>query len=274
VDEERFLKACRMRDEGRFLEAYQEFVTIATTTQDQIERGGILMNAAIALSASGQYEEAWKQLSAARSIGLGSDVSGSPATTDKDEHRIRLEVELDFEEADLFWAEGKGQDALARFNRFLSKHSTTLRKPDFRNSYEAARARKAFVLADLGRWCDALPLLEEAQSFAVLKEGIAFYLGHCYLAAGRYERAEDKLIQALSLGLPKSLEYRAHCELGITWYNLGDYSKAKQELQKGAREADSKYLSDSEIWKWLEAVSRRMGLNDEAEEYARRARPS
>jgi tetratricopeptide (TPR) repeat protein len=100
-------------------------------------------------------------------------------------------------------------------------------------------------------------------------------LGHCYLAANDYIRAEEKLIEALRLGgLPNSLDYRAHCELGVTYYNLRDYAKAKAEFEKSARLAVPSFIKEWEIWKWLQLTCRALGLKAEAEQYARMANPS
>jgi tetratricopeptide (TPR) repeat protein len=75
----------------------------------------------------------------------------------------------------------------------------------------------------------------------------------------------------LNLGaLPIWLEYRAHFELGTTYYHLKDYEKAKHELEKAAEQADAgdfirelDYVKQSDIWKWLEMTSRVLGLQAE-----------
>jgi tetratricopeptide (TPR) repeat protein len=99
-------------------------------------------------------------------------------------------------------------------------------------------------------------------------------LGHCYLEAADYHGAEKKLTEAIKLGLPSHLEYQAHCELGVTYYHLENYSKAKEEFEKGAEKGDPGYIKQSQVWKWLEMTCRALGLKAEAEHYARMARPS
>jgi tetratricopeptide (TPR) repeat protein len=136
------------------------------------------------------------------------------------------------------------------------------------------QANRAFLLADLGRWKEALPILEEAEKFQNFKEGIAFYLGHCYLSADDYVRAEEKLVEALRLGLPQNLQYRAHCELGMVYASLGNYIQAKAELESCAEKANTGYIKQAQLWKRLQAVCRALGLKDEVERYARLAMPS
>ncbi len=136
------------------------------------------------------------------------------------------------------------------------------------------QANRAFLLADLGPWKESLSILEEAGKFQNFKEEIAFYLGHCYLSAHDYVRAEEKLIEALRLGLPQNLEYRAHCELGMVYASLGNYIQAKSEFESCAEKANTGYIKQAQLWKRLQAVCRALGLKDEVERYARLAMPS
>jgi tetratricopeptide (TPR) repeat protein len=173
--------------------------------------------------------------------------------------------------------------ALNQFDAALKKHrlDAALKKDSLapkdlhsRDFYESIQIRRAFILADLGRWKEALPILEGLTSTQEYKEGIAFYLGHCYVESGDYYRAEEKLTEALKLGLPSHLEYCAHCELGTTYYHLENYSRAKEEFERGAKQADATYIKKSQVWKWLEMTCRALGLKAEAEQYARMANPS
>jgi len=95
--------------------------------------------------------------------------------------------------------------------------------------------RRAFILADLGRWKEALPLLKGIESPREYKEGVAFYLGYCYASAGEYSKAKPCLIEALNLGLPPRLESWnivpiLNSELS-TWHKAGSH-----ELKSSSRE--------------------------------------
>jgi tetratricopeptide (TPR) repeat protein len=271
MDEQRFLNACRLRDEGRLIEACSEFVQIAESTGDPLDKAGVLLHVAHTLVTSGEYEGATAKLSAVRAL-----MEDYPLPTpDGDERFVALELFLDFEEANLFWLRGEDpKGALKRFEAALRKYTPPLKEPRSRDFCEGLQIRCAFVLADIGRWKEALPILEGITSPQEYEEGVAFYLGHCYVEADDYHRAEEKLTEALKLGLPSHLEYRAHCELGRTYYYLENYSIAKEEFEKGAQKADPSYLKQSQIWKWLEITCRALGLPAEAEQYARMAKPS
>jgi tetratricopeptide (TPR) repeat protein len=271
MDEKRLLKACELVDKGKYSEAHNEFIQLAEHTPDPLEKAWPLIYAANTLQTLGQQEAATIQLSAARTL----IEKHRPSMSVRDEKFEAVEFFLDFEDANLLWLRrGNKQATLNRFDAALKKHKLVLKDPGSRSLHEAIQIRRAFILADLGRWKEALPILEEIESPQEYREGIAFYLGHCYLAGDEYERAKDKLTEALKLGLPISLEYRAYCELGMAYYNLKDYAKAKQEFEKGAEHADADYINQSQIWKWLEVTCRALGLHAEAELYVCMARPS
>ncbi len=272
-DDEKLLHACRLRDEGEFCAAKREFMEIAERTDDSITRASALLFNIPVLAALGEFELAADHIAAVARI-LERERETGPHTDGAGQQLRFLEVDLDMEDAYLAWADGRSQEAATKFSRLLDKHSEKLRKPEFRLGREIAKARYAFVLADLGRWQEALPILKEAESFESFQEGVAFYLGHCYFAAADYVLATEKLTKALSLGLPDNLKYRALCELGMTCYQLGDYTQAKEYLEKGAAMADKTYINKSQIWKWLELASRNLGQKEEAEYYSQLARPS
>src|SRR5205823_6329492 len=271
MNEKRLLKACELVEKGKYSEAHSEFVQLAENTQDALEKAWPLIYAANTLQTLGQQEAATVQLSAARDL----IEKHRPSVSARKEKFAAVECFLDFEDANLLWLRGGNREAaLNRFDATLKKHKLALKDPRSHTLHEAIQIRRAFILADLGRWKEALPILDGIKSLQEYREGIAFYLGHCYLAGDEYEKAKDKLSEALELGLPMSLEYRAHCELGMTYYNLKDYAKAKLELEKGAEHADANYIKQSHIWNWLEMACRSLGLQAEAEVYFCMARPS
>jgi len=202
MDEKRLLHACELVDAGKLAEAYDEFVQLAENTPDPIEKAWPLIYAANTLQTLGQEEAATAQLSAARAL-IETHRPSNPATN---EMFAAAESFLDFEDANLSWLRGDNLEAaLNKFDAALTKHRSALKDPRARGLYEAIQIRRAFILADLGRWKESLPVLEEIKSPQEYVEGIAFYLGHCYLAAHDYIKAEQKLTEALSLGgLPLS----------------------------------------------------------------------
>jgi tetratricopeptide (TPR) repeat protein len=279
MDEPKFLKACHLRDSGELAEAYREFIDVAEGASDPLDKAGALLYACNALEMAGRIEEAISTLTEAQAL-----MENCRHESGVKEKREGFELFLDYEAANLLWLRGKSlQAALDKFEAaikkhhlgaLVNKHNLTSKEAFTHSFYESIQIRRAFILADLGRWKEAMPILENIESPQEYKEGIAFYLGHCYLHAHDYNKAVNYLTQALKLGLPKSLEYRAYCESGMSFYRLGEYARAKMEFEKCARIGDAKYIKESQIWKWLEYACRALGLKSEAEEYARMQNPS
>jgi tetratricopeptide (TPR) repeat protein len=271
MDEEHLERACELVDQQRYVEAYDEFMLLAENTADPVEKAWALLYAVNTLQTLGREEAATSQLSAVRKL----IERHRPPSSAIDEKFAAAEAFLDFIDANLVWLRSGGTEAaLARFDGVLYKHEKALKDRRAREFCEGIQIRRAFILADLGRWKEAMPLLEGIKSPQEYKEGVAFYLGHCYSSANDYGRAVDCLTQALKLGLPKPLEYKAHCELGAASYHLGEYAQARAELQMGAQMADAQYIEESQIWRWLELTCLALGLKSEAEEYAHMQNPS
>lgn len=273
MDDSRFLNACKLRGEGKYREASHEFLQLAETEADPLDKAGALLYAANALEISGQLEAASSKLSEAQA----SLVEGYPHPA-ADEKLEALELFLDYQVANLLWLRGgNAESALAKFEAATKKHKLeTSRKGDnltgkdayLRDFHDSIQMRRAFILADLGRWKEAFPVLKGIESPREYKEGVAFYLGHCYVSAGEHSKAKPYLIEALNLGLPPRLEYRAHFELGIVYMAQGGFARAKIEFEKTLQTADADYLKGSSICKRLEICCRQLGLQAEAEQYS------
>src|SRR5712664_3240202 len=266
MDDKRLLRASNLRDEGRFKEAITEFTRLAEDTPDPIDKAGILLNAATTLRALGECDLARSKLDAVRELVPPSQ--GACSNIESDSRSVFLTISVEIEEADICRVEGNKKEALAKLDDLMSRCCHKLQEPDFRGSYENIQTLRGFLLVDLGRWNEALPILEEAQSFEEPKALIDFYLGYCYVAAHEHAKGRDRLLNALRSGLPHQLEFRAHCALGKAYHKLEYYAQAKLEFEKCIETADTSYIWEHEIWRWLEITCRHLGLKDEAEKYA------
>jgi tetratricopeptide (TPR) repeat protein len=239
-------------------------------TVDPIDRAGALLNVAATLTALGEYDLAKRQLDVVRLLTASSNSLSS--TQVPEERVLELQLEIEVVHADIInGGENKKEEALTTLSVLLEKHQSM--KSNFRNVYQMIQTRRGFILADLGRWRDALPILEEADSFEKPRELISFYLGHACVATGNYAKGKEKLVAALTLGLPPHFEFRAHCALGEAYYMLRAYLQAKLELEKCAEAANPSYIKQANLWEWLRATCMQLGLTDEAARYAQMARP-
>jgi hypothetical protein len=71
TDSQSLDKACALREEGNFREAYALFMFAANLTENLLERAGILLNAATNLTQSDEQERSRNQLKQIREL-LGS----------------------------------------------------------------------------------------------------------------------------------------------------------------------------------------------------------
>jgi uncharacterized protein HemY len=132
----------------------------------------------------------------------------------------------------------------------------------------------AYFLVDLGRSEKAIPLLEEAKGRRNDDTIFLFYLGHSYFRAKRWSEAQEKLERALALGPRPGIAFQAHGSLGMLFYEVGDYQRAKEELETCAKSAAPDYIKQAHIWEWLEYTCVCLGLREEAQRYGQQARPS
>jgi hypothetical protein len=68
MDETKFLNACKLRDEQKFTEACDEFIQLAESETEPLDKAGASLYAANTLEISGQVEAAMGKLSEAQAL--------------------------------------------------------------------------------------------------------------------------------------------------------------------------------------------------------------
>jgi tetratricopeptide (TPR) repeat protein len=268
-----FKQALTLRDQGKFKESADLLLSLAIATDDLFEKAGMLLNLTDTLKAAGTLDLARTQLNAARELLIfpPNTVLGNA----DDENRRMLLIWAELEDASIVGADEKLQkEALASLNKTLADHQSELCRPNFAEIYQAVQRDRGFLLTNLGSFAEALPILEEVDSADPHDRWTLFYLGFCYSCTGKFPDAQRKLEEAIRLGLTPDYEGRARCALGASYYELGDYARAKSELEQGVKTASPRYVKKSGIWKWLEYTCVSLGLKAEAEHYRRLARSS
>src|SRR5215471_13240971 len=107
TNEQRFLKACKLRDEGNFREASDEFSELAELANNPIDKAEALLYGAKALELAGQHGPAIVKLKVVRAL-LESISTPEPEVEDK---LTVLKLFLDFEDANLCWLQGDNSTA-------------------------------------------------------------------------------------------------------------------------------------------------------------------
>jgi tetratricopeptide (TPR) repeat protein len=229
-------------------------------------KAGMLLYVAHAFKEMGQFHLAGNQLEVVR--GLLHPPSNIGLSSADEATRRQLLIGMELEDARISAGEQKLQEAVDKLDLLIAKHRSDLVDRNFAEIYQTVRRDRAFLLADMGRFEDALPELEDLDSREPHDRWILFNLGYCYRCIGRYFDAQRKLEEAIRAGLNPDFEGRAHCALGASCYELGEYARAKIELEIGVRTASPRYIKGSRIWRLLEYTCISLGLKAEADYYA------
>jgi len=264
--------AYALRDKGEYKKALDIFVGIADQQENPLERAGMLLNIVNTLPNSGQLELAKTQLESVRSL-LSSSLARDSDHPYPRYHRY-LTILADLEDARICEAEGKFNDAINKIDRLRTDYKVDLLKTQFQGLYWAIERERGFALAHIGSTEAALRILEQVDRADPHDRFTLYYLASCYSYAERYAEARAKIEESIALGLPPDWAGRAHFRLGAACYQLQDYKQAKVELEAAVKTAAPQFIRHEEIWRWLQYTCISLGLKDEAEHYAKLARPS
>jgi tetratricopeptide (TPR) repeat protein len=154
-----FDKAMALRDEGKYKEAADLFLDLAKSTDNLFQKAGMLLNATHSLKGAGRLDLARNQLDAVRELVSFSPDAALGAVDVGNSRKLLIGIEL--EDARIFAAEKKLEEALAKLNSILTDHRSELHQHSFAEIYQAVQRDRAFLLTDLGYCEEALPILED-----------------------------------------------------------------------------------------------------------------
>lgn len=265
-------RACALREEGKFREAYGLFMLAANQTDNALKKACILLNAATNLTQSHEQERSRNHLNQIREL-LGT-LNPSTLSQDEQDEFIHVAVGIEIEEAEVLVTEGKIEAAIEQLAATLEKFKAEIKEPRRIPIYDEINTRRAYILADLELFDEAIPRLEESEHRRNDDSIFLFYLGACYYRAKRFGEAQQKLERSLSLGPRRGIAFQAHATLGQVFYETGDYLRAKKQLETSASLAPPDYIKHAQLWKWLEYTCISLGLKEDARRYGQLARPS
>lgn len=265
-------RAIALRDKGEYKEALDIFVSLADKQEGLLEKAGMLLNVVNTLPNAGQVELAKTQLDSVRS--LLSSSGGCDADHLYPRYHRYLTIAADLEDARISEAEGKFKDTIDKIDRLRTEFKADLQDAEFQELHWAIERERGFALAHMGSNEAALQILEQVDRADPHDRFTLYYLATCYSYAKRCEEARAKIEESIALGLPPDRAGRAHFTLGAACYRLQDYKQAKAELEAAVTTAPPEFTRHKEIWRWLQYTCISLGLKDEAEHYAKLARPS
>lgn len=263
--------AYALRDKGKYKEALDIFVGIADKQEHLLEKAGMLLNIVNTLPSTCQVALAKTQLDNVRS--LLSSSGACDADHPYPRYHRYLTMAADLEGARISEAEGKFKDAIDKIDRLRTEFKADLQEAQFQEFHWAIERERGFALVHVGSPEAALLILEQVDRADPHDRFTLFYLAACYSYAKRYAEARAKIEESIALGLPPDWAGRAHFHLGAACYRLQDYKQARVELETAVKTAPPDFIRHEQIWRWLQYTCIGLGLKDEAEHYAKLARP-
>lgn len=265
AENQAFTEVCKKFEEGNRQEALRDLRSLIARVQDPVDKSGFLYHEVITLLELGQIQLASKRLNELKRI--SSSAIGSPPDVAYADSRTSLAVLVSFSEAKVLIEQGYKQEALKLLDVVASRYPKQLGLEALREINGEVLLLRGILRADVDQWIESEPFLEAASPPDWLKSLRLYYLGHCYFKLDKLPQAIAKLREALDLGMASAWQSRAHYILGLIHFKLSEFQAAKEEFQQCLKTGDTAYLRTTKIWDWLESVSRRLGLDDDAERY-------
>jgi tetratricopeptide (TPR) repeat protein len=187
--------------------------------------------------------------------------------------RSELRMHIDFVDADLSWDGQRFQEAHKKLERLWKDYAKDLRDPNQRDLYEMVVLKRGILLAQGKRPGEAIPILREAVSFALDKKthgDVCFNLGVCYFNLRDWEKAKEYFRVAAEQSSPEYM-IKAHYYLGVIHTLDGAYARALQELVQVEPHMGAPGITRSKLYELMAKVCRELGQADDADRYEKQA---
>jgi tetratricopeptide (TPR) repeat protein len=212
--------AYTLLESGRILDAAHEFHMLAERANSPSDRALALVNEHKCYCKIGEMDKARNLMRQIRHLPVQDKF---------------VQMAVDFGDACMTVQMGKEKEGVAKFERLLQSNPELLALPDLRDWYEDIQQRRAFSLAKLRQYDDALQILREASSFTTMnaedQQMVQFYLGFCYAAIGKSDLAVEAYRRAIDIGLGNEIEVDVRYRLAIVHFLNGAFARAKHQLE-------------------------------------------
>lgn len=246
-------------------DALREYDVAIHRSSQPAERTGLLLGKAVLYGVFFRFEESRRALELAQ--------AQSP-----DDPNIQLQV--DYLNAGLYDQENKPREAFEHLSKVLRKyHRRLTTEPDLRFAYEDIQLRRGLDAVRIGRFQEAITLLEESLGFCLKTQDMSnalASLGRCYSELGKFEPAREYFLKTLKIGPTIQWEGEVHMRLGVACANLGFFEEAKREFQvceQKAAEFGEYGIEINKTYRWLAWVCRNLGEEAESLKYTNLAHP-
>jgi tetratricopeptide (TPR) repeat protein len=255
MDELRLQKVGALRDAGRIDVALAELDAMIESATDLVERATLVFNKAALYSAQGSLKVSRSEMERALSI--------AP------EHPL-VRLLYDLQDASLYGLENNNSESFTRLTRTLNKHAKLLKASESKVFYQEIQHRRGLALYHLGRFQEAIPLLEESKVFDLPRQQLSdtlCILGYCYAKNKDHGQTAESLSQAIQLGLGENWEGIAHYGLGIAYAHLGRLAESRDEFLFCEKMIARLKAPATSLYSWLAKIYAALGQKAEAERY-------
>lgn len=246
-----YMEASKLSSVGKFQLAADSFRSLASQSDEPLEKANYLIEEAECRRRLMEYNEASRCAAEAKNL-VGDDVVSC--------------MQITYFEARLLASQEKREEALDMLSRLLRDHQKDLTEGEGRELYEQIQTQRSFTLMHLERFAEARPLLEEVTTFELptdWRSDARCQLGRCYFEFRRYADAREQFQAAEALGISDEWATTCRYYLGYSLYELGDFTAARRQLilclQSGTDGPPRSY-----VYKLLAAVCRKLGDREQA----------
>ena len=258
MDQARCDRAVGLQASGRLEEAIQEFHLMAAEASDPNEKATMMLWEGKSHALAGHLSEAEAILAQAQAL-APDDV---------------IRINVDFGAACVAFQAGKHEDALGQYREMVRRYAEMLKSEEYRPLSEEIRHRIAFSMVHVGRYNDALSILEQIISFPSLgpefQQEAHLYLGICYEEEGKEQQAIKQFLRTVEFNFKNSAEANARFRAGQLYFLNGGAAQAKQQLE-AALQIDQTEIDRKSMYKQLSSVCRYLGETENEIRYTRLA---
>ena len=254
-----YAEAKKLSNAGKFPIAADRFRSLASDSNDPLEKANYLIEEAECHRQVREFEKAAQCVTEAQGL-ADSDVIAS--------------LQIRYFGATLLISQDRREEGLDVLSVILKDNWSDLQQGEGRELYEEIQIQRSFTLMFLERYVDARPLLEQVATFALpanRRSGVHCHLGRCYVELGLYEEARSQFKQAEVIGVSDQWGPTFHYHWGYALYKQGEFAAARRELFLCLQSGTDGYPRSS-AYKLLAAVCRKLGDRGQARIYEKSAK--
>src|SRR5579859_2940204 len=119
-------RARALREQGKFREAYDAFLSVADKTDNALGKSAVLLDAVTNLTMLGEYDASRRQLKGIKEILSGLDPKHLARTYQNEFLRVLVGIEV--EHAEILAAEGKIESSIEKLTTTLEKFKPQIKE--------------------------------------------------------------------------------------------------------------------------------------------------